>query len=139
MPKILRAKYIASEIHAFLFISVLLFYFTSSQPLMDGLSALPFAILFTADLPISFVAFGFLFTSTKWGPVAGLLWGVLGTIWWYGIGYAIDVRIRRYREKRATNAEASSTPTADKIEANGRRKKELLISVGVVAVICVAS
>ena len=139
MRNTLQARYVASEIHAFLFISVSIFYLASAQPIMDGLSALPFAILFFADLPISFVAFGILFTSTKWGPVAGLLWGVLGTIWWYGIGYAIDVRIRRYREKRAKNAEASSTSTADKIEANGRRKKELLISVGAVAVICVAS
>jgi Tol biopolymer transport system component len=139
MRKTLRLKYIASEIHAFLFISMSAFYFATSQPLMDGLSALPFAILFVADLPISIVAFGVMFTSSKWGLAAAVLWGALGTLWWYGIGYAIDVRIRRYREQRAKTAEASPTPATDNIDAKGSRKKELLISMGLVAAVCIAS
>lgn len=37
MQKTLRVKYIAAEVHAFLFISMWVLYFVFSQPLMDGL------------------------------------------------------------------------------------------------------
>jgi WD40-like Beta Propeller Repeat len=139
MRKTLRAKYIASEIHALLFISVVVFYWAFSQLLMDGLSLLPFMILFVADLPISFPAFGVLFTSSKWGPAAMLLWGVLGTLWWYGIGYAIDLRIRSYRKKRGTETEHVVSTAPSKSESRASRKRELLIALSVFALVSVAS
>lgn len=139
MRKTLLAKYVASEIHALLFISIWVFYAAFSQPLMDGLSALPFAILFVADLPISFVAFGVLFTSSKWGPIAAVLWGALGTLWWYAIGNAIDARVRKYREKRAKTADASLASSIVNIHTNGSRKTEFLIAASVAAAVCVAS
>jgi Tol biopolymer transport system component len=139
MRKTLRAKYIASEIHALLFISMWIFYSVFSQPLMDGLSALPFLILFVADLPISFVAFGVLFTSTKWSPVTAVLWGALGTLWWYAIGYAIDARIRNYRKKHGKGTEQVASTTTGKIEFSASRKKELLIVASAVALVIVSS
>jgi hypothetical protein len=80
MRKHLQAKYIASELHAFLFIAMWLLYSVFSQPLLNGPSAVPFAILFIADLPISLIAFGVMFTSDEKGLVAATLWGVLGTL-----------------------------------------------------------
>ncbi len=108
MRKTLQAKYIASEIHAVLFIAMWVLYSVFSQPLADGPSAVLFVILFIVDLPISFVAFGVLLTSAKYGGVAALLWGVLGTLWWYLIGLAIDARIRSHRESRAMEAQQGS-------------------------------
>ncbi len=139
MRKTLRAKYIASEIHALLFISMVSLFWGFSQPLMDGLSALPFFILLIADLPISFVAFGVLFTSSKWGTTAAVLWGVLGTLWWYGIGYAIDARIRSYRENRGMETEQSSSSAPSRDEFRPGRKRELLIAVSVVVLVSIAS
>ena len=55
MRKTLQAKYIASEIHPLLFISMWILYSIFSQPMANGPSAVLFVILFAADLPISFV------------------------------------------------------------------------------------
>jgi hypothetical protein len=70
MRKILRVKYIAAEIHALLFISVWVLYAIFSQPVMNGPSSLPFLIVFIADLPISLVAFGVMFTRSEMGTIA---------------------------------------------------------------------
>jgi len=135
----LRAKYIASEIHALLFISMWVLYSVFSQPLMDGPSVLPFAILFFADLPISFVAFGVMFTSIEKGMVAAALWGVLGTLWWFAIGIAIDARVRSWRENRATRTGLfPATTTANPVAVHSWRR-ELFIAASVVAVLTVGS
>jgi WD40-like Beta Propeller Repeat len=139
MRKSLRIKYIAAEVHALLFIAMWVLYVVFSQPLMNGPSALPFVILFIADLPISMIAFGVMFTSSEMGPVAAVLWGVLGTLWWFAIGFAIDARIRSYRETRAIGTglfPAISTPKS--VVTHGRRK-EFLIAVSVVAVLVLGS
>jgi Tol biopolymer transport system component len=138
MRKSLRAKYIASEIHALLFISMWVLSSVFSQPLGDGPSALLFVILLIADLPISFVAFGVMFTSSEWGSVAAVLWGVLGTLWWFAIGFAIDARIRSYRENRAGTGLFPKTIPADSV-VNHSRRRELLIAASVVAVVIVGS
>ncbi len=135
----LRAKYIAAEIHAFLFISMWILYFVFSQPLMDGPSVFLFVILFIADLPISFITFAVMFTNSELGPTAAVLWGVLGTLWWYLIGIAIDARIRSYRENRATDTELFPPNTTAKSVRIYSRRKELLIAATIVAVLVVAS
>jgi hypothetical protein len=139
MRKTLQAKYIASEIHALLFISMWILYSIFSQPMANVPSAVLFVILFAADLPISFVAFGILLTSAKYGVVAALSWGFLGTLWWYLIGLAIDGRIRSYRERRII--ETHQGPTAAETEFSGKnfRRKELLIAISAVGVLIVAS
>src|SRR5258708_2099654 len=63
MRKPTLVSYLASGIHALLFLSMWVLYAVFSHPLMNGPSALPFVILFIADLPISIVAFGVMFTS----------------------------------------------------------------------------
>jgi WD40-like Beta Propeller Repeat len=137
--KTLRVKYLAAEIHALLFISMWLLYSIFSQPLMNGPSAVPFIVLFIADLPISVIAFAVMFTSIKMGPVAALAWGVLGTLWWFAIGIAINRRIRSYRENRAgpTKLFPATTDADSQVIPNAR--KELLIAAGVVAVVLIAS
>jgi Tol biopolymer transport system component len=139
MRKTLRAKYIASEIHALLFISMWVLYSVFSQPLMNGPSALPFVILLIADLPISLVAFGVIFTSSAKGMVAAVLWGAIGTLWWFLIGFAIDARIRSDRKKRAMETEQVPATTTSNFEANYSRRRELLIAMSAVAVLIVAS
>ena|ERR1700674_862605 len=99
MSKAAQAKFIAPAIHALLFLSMWVLYWASSRPLMDGPSALAFEILFVADLPISAFAFSVMFTSSTYGTLAAVLWGVFGTFWWFLIGLAIDARIRSYRKK----------------------------------------
>jgi Tol biopolymer transport system component len=139
MRKTLRVKYIASEVHALLFVSMLVLYFAFSQPLSNGPSAVPFVILLIADLPISFVASAIMFTSSMLGPVAALLWGVLGTLWWYAIGRAVDARIRNYQYDRAMGTglfPKTSTPSS---VANHSRRLELLIAASVVIVVVAGS
>jgi Tol biopolymer transport system component len=105
----------------------------------DGPSAVLFVILFAADLPISFVAFGVLLTSAKYGVVAAMLWGFLGTLWWYLIGFAIDARIRSYRERHAKEThQGLTTANAETIGRNCRRT-ELLIAISTVGVLIVVS
>jgi len=98
-------------------------YFVFSQPVLDGPSAFLFVILFVADLPISFIAFSVMFTSSEMGPIAAVLWGVLGTLWWYVIGIAIDARIRSYRANRAPGTELfPATSTAKSVAIYSRRR-----------------
>lgn len=139
MRESLRVKYIAAEIHALLFISMWVLYAGFSQPLANGPSNLPFVILLIADLPISFVAFGVMFTSAKFWPVAAVLWGMLGTLWWFAIGFAIDARIRSYRENRATRTGLFPKTITTKPAAVHSRRKELLVAASVVAVLVVVS
>lgn len=135
MRKPLLVRYIASEIHALLFIAMWGLYASFSQPLMDGLSSLPFYVLIVADLPISLVAFGVMFTSSKSGPIAAMLWGVLGTAWWFLIGSAIDARVRNYREKHPKNLESFQATTALSDATENIRARELLAASGAVAVL----
>jgi Tol biopolymer transport system component len=114
-------------------------YAVFSQPLMNGPSALPFVILFIADLPISIVAFGVMFTSSEKGVIAAVLWGVLGTLWWFLIGFAIDARIRSYRKNRDQETKEIPPPAKAQPWANGSRRKELLIAVSAVAFVILAS
>jgi WD40-like Beta Propeller Repeat len=137
--KTLRIKYLAAEIHALLFIAMWLLYSIFSQPLMNGPSAVPFIVLFIADLPISMIAFGVMFTSIKMGPVAAVAWGVLGTLWWFAIGIAIDRRIRSYRENRAGPTKLFPATTAAHPEVIPNGRKELLIAASVVAVMVMVS
>jgi len=139
MRKTLQAKYIASEIHALLFISMWVLYSVFSQPMANGPSAVLFAILLAIDLPISSVAFGVLLTSAKYGGVAALLWGLLGTLWWYLIGLAIDARIRSHRESRAMETQKGPTVASDKATGTNYRRVELLIAASTVGVLIVAS
>jgi len=139
MRKTLRIKYVAAEVHALLFISMWVLYVVFSRPVADGPSAALFVILLIADLPISFVAFAVMFTSSEMGPVAAVLWGVLGTLWWFAIGFAIDARIRSYRENRAMRTGLfPTTITSDPVASHSRRR-ELLTAASVVVVLVLGS
>jgi hypothetical protein len=65
------------------------------QPLAKETADWPFRILFVADLPISLIAFGAMFSSDARFPYALAAWGIPGTLWWYFLGSLIEERIRR--------------------------------------------
>lgn len=67
---------------------------------MNGLGAVPFFLLFIADIPISIVAFAVLFNSAAYGSLAVVLWGIIGTLWWSLLGRSIDRRLAQFRNKR---------------------------------------
>src|SRR5260370_11373829 len=112
MGRRVQATYIAPAIHAFLFLAMWALYGGFDQPLLDGPAALPFGILFLADLPFSAFAFGVMFTSESNGPIAFALWGVVGALWWHVLGRSIDARIHRIRgdsTERGTSVELSES------------------------------
>src|ERR1700722_5673808 len=97
MSRPMRIKYLAPALHGLLFLSMLTLYWEFARALADSPARLLFLVLFVADFPISWVAFGVLFSSAKFGPFAALSWGFLGTLWWYLIGKFLDTRIRSPR------------------------------------------
>ena len=46
-----------------------------------------------------------MFTSTTNGTLAAVLWGVIGTFWWFLLGLSIDAWILRFRVKRGKSTE----------------------------------
>jgi hypothetical protein len=90
-----RARYSLPAAHAFLYLVWWASYAVSNQGLTEGFTGLFFTILFIADLPFSFVAFGLMFEGGRNGQIASIMWGIVGTLWWGLIGLAIDAFIRR--------------------------------------------
>ena len=145
MRKPIQAKYLAPLIHALLYLAMWGLYWAFAQPLAGGPAAPLFFLLFITDFPISFVAFGVLFTSVRFGILAAIFWGVLGTLWWYLIGRLADAGIRNFRKTdyRITNQRvptdnsedsSSAAPTGNAVLWNHRR--EWLIA-GVLVVVLV--
>jgi hypothetical protein len=84
----LRSRWFAPTLHVFLFATMCLGTSFQSQPLLDGPAPRwGFFVLFFADLPISVIGFSMMWDG-KWNEGL-LLWGVLGTAWWYLIGLLI--------------------------------------------------
>jgi hypothetical protein len=82
--KFLGSKWFPPTLHIVLFAITWLTDLAQSQPLLDGPARWGFALLFIADFPISLVAF-----SAMWDGrlvYALMLWGILGTVWWYFLG-----------------------------------------------------
>lgn len=80
----LRSRWFAPTLHILLFAATWLAALAQAQPLLDGPARWPFGLLFVADLPISLVAFSAIWMGKL--VYALLLWGVLGTAWWYLLG-----------------------------------------------------
>ncbi len=140
MERPAQAKYIAPAIHAFLFLAMCALYAGFDQPLLDGPAALPFGILFIADLPFSAVAFGVMFTSASNGPIALALWGVVGTIWWHLLGRYWDSKTHR---DRGSSAEQDRTSEPRQLDSAAHHvllrfgRKTWFVSSGAVSVIVV--
>ncbi len=132
-----KAKYIAPAIHALLFLAMWALYGGFDQPLLNGPAALPFGILFLADLPFSAFAFGVMFTSESNGPIAFVLWCVVGTVWWYLLGRSIDAWIHRRQGNSAEPSEPrpSTAPVPKALLVFNR--KTWLVSCGVVIVVVI--
>jgi hypothetical protein len=90
-----QTRVAAPLLHISVFVLTWLLYWIQSQPLMDGPSRFPFAVILVADLPFSLYFFGIIFTSAERFPYAVALWGVLGTLWWWFLGSLIDKRLHR--------------------------------------------
>ena len=80
----------AAALHAGVFALTWLLYWIQPQPLFDGPSRVPFAIVFLVDLPFSAFFFGIIFTSSERFIPAVAAWGVIGTLWWWFLGGLID-------------------------------------------------
>jgi hypothetical protein len=91
---------IAPAAHASLFVVASLLMWISDQRILGGPALVPFVILFVADAPFSTIAFGEMLTSAKHAWPAWVLWGVLGTVWWYLLGLSIEAWIRRFSGRR---------------------------------------
>jgi len=96
MRNLRRARYAAPALHAILFAVTCVLWWISNKPIADGPAGLPFLVLYFADLPISAIPFGVMFTSAERGWLAWSFWGVLGTVWWYFLGLSIEAWIRRF-------------------------------------------
>jgi hypothetical protein len=81
-----------------LFAATWIAYAVFPQPLMDGPARWPFAILMVADIPISLVCFGLVFSGRT---LLGLFaWAILGTLWWYLLGLGVEKLIRRFSTRQ---------------------------------------
>lgn len=81
--------------HVFLFAITWLCALAQDKPLLDGRARWGFIFLFFADFPISVVGF-----SAMWDgrSIYGLLlWGIVGTAWWYFVGMWIQNLIGKFR------------------------------------------
>ena len=88
MKRRLRFRYVLPLAHAALFLAGCILYLSTNEGLMNGKNDWFFGPLWVADMPISIFCFVFL-----WGgpTVLGLiLWGVLGTAWWFLIGFLLE-------------------------------------------------
>jgi len=103
MARQLRVRTIAALAHACVFTIISCLSFGLHYPLMEGPMGVPSVLFYVVDIPISLVAFGFMFFSAKFAWLAWILWGVLGTGWWYLLGISIEAWIKRlskWNEKR---------------------------------------
>ncbi len=88
MLNLLRFRWFAPGLHVLLFAFTSFGIFNHATPLLAGAKGWGFIGLFFADFPISVLGFWLI-----WGGnlVFGLLlWGGIGTAWWYLIGLWIE-------------------------------------------------
>jgi hypothetical protein len=90
-----KVEVAAPLLHICVFVVTWLLFWVQPQPLFDGPSRFPFAIIFVADLPFSAFFFGIIFTSSERFAYAVAAWGVVGTLWWWFLGNLIDKRRHR--------------------------------------------
>jgi hypothetical protein len=105
MRSLTRAKYLAPAVHAVLFVCVWVLFRLSSLPLLDGPARVPFGIVFFSDMPISAIAFGVMFSSDEHWVMAVIIWGIVGTLWWYLLGRSIDAWVLRLQKRREKASE----------------------------------
>ena len=87
-----KARWSAPLIHGYVFAFTWVLFWLQAQPLLDGPSRWPFALIFLGDFPISAIAGGAMSVSDKYFPYAVAAWGILGTLWWYFLGRLIEER-----------------------------------------------
>lgn len=90
----IRVRLIVVVSHVVLFSLTWIACWRQTQPLANGPAFWPFSVLFLVDLPISAIASGIMWGKS--GFLYGLiLWGVLGTLWWYWLSGVILKRLCR--------------------------------------------
>lgn len=90
MPHLRKTEVAAPVLHICVFVVTWLLFWVQPQPLLDGPSRFPFAVIFLADLPFSALFFGIIFTSSERAAFAVASWGITGTLWWWFLGKLID-------------------------------------------------
>jgi len=97
--KLPRARIAAPVLHASLFAIASLLILFSNHALLDGPAGVPVTILWIADIPISLIAFARLFNSSEYAKLTWVVWGVIGTAWWYFLGISIEAWINRLSKR----------------------------------------
>lgn len=93
---VFRLRLTAVLLHTLLFAATWITYWLQKVPLADGPAFWPFSVLLFADLPVSVLAGGMLWSEGKNSFQYGLVtWGVLGTLWWYWLVGKISKRADR--------------------------------------------
>ena len=89
---VFRSPWFAAGLHAAFFGVTWLTAAAQPQPLLDGPARWGVYILFVIDLPVSAVGFSLMWDKKL---VLGLLvWGIIGTAWWYLLGLWLRRRSR---------------------------------------------
>jgi hypothetical protein len=114
-----RSRWFFPAFHAFLFAVMWLIAFVQAQPLLDGPARWGFCVLFFADLPISIIGFSLMWDN-KWN-FGLLLWGIVGTAWWYILGVGIQ---RLLREAGGQDAPQPARINPDVFTASFRGQSE---------------
>jgi len=94
-----RSAWIAPGIHAGLFALMWAIFLVQEHPSVVGPVAILFDTLLIADFPLSFVAFGMIWEG-HWQS-AMLLWGTVGTVWWYLLGLVVLWLRRKWADSRS--------------------------------------
>jgi hypothetical protein len=94
-----KARWIAPLIHGYVFVLTWILYWLQSQPLLDGPSRWPFALIYFGDFPFSAISFGAMFVSEKNFPYALAAWAAVGTLWWYFLGRLMERRRAVHKEQ----------------------------------------
>src|SRR4051794_8921058 len=100
---LLRSRWFAPTLHVFLFATAWLCASFQSQPLLDGPARWGVYVLFFADFPISVIGFSLMWDGRQ--DEGLLLWGIVGTAWWYLIG----LLIQRVRSSKGHKPDAPSS------------------------------
>jgi hypothetical protein len=100
-----RPRLVIAAFHLVLFVVIWIHWLNSGQPLFGGLPGTKVwagvaMFLFIVDLPFSAVGI-----AIDWGMdkipqwLGGVVWGGLGTLWWYFLSGRIDTWIHRRRSE----------------------------------------
>ena len=98
--RIPQARITAPAVHACLFALAYTFWLLFEKGTHSPARFDLFAVLWIADVPISVLVSIITLGTRHYSGVAFVLWGVLGTGWWYVLGISIEAWVKRFSRTR---------------------------------------